>query len=224
VSTLASIIIRDLFANLPAASIAGRLFFASDTGAVYRDNGATWDLLIAGGGGGGSGVSLISEVVTSGSQTSVTFSGIAATYRDLLIRVRGHSNEAATSSAISIQFNADTGSNYDYSFYGFNTAFFQLDALADDHLFLGWIQGNTGPASAGSATEFTVYDYRGTTFQKHAAGRGAFKADVVTATNMLSAITNGYWRNTAAITAVKVFLSGGPSFTDGSVVSLYGGM
>lgn len=44
-STLASVIIRDVIASRPAASIAGRLFFATDTQAMYRDNGASWDLL-----------------------------------------------------------------------------------------------------------------------------------------------------------------------------------
>lgn len=42
-STLASVIEYDLFSNRPAAGIAGRLFFASDTKNQYRDNGSTWD-------------------------------------------------------------------------------------------------------------------------------------------------------------------------------------
>jgi hypothetical protein len=41
--TLANVNARDLAANLPAAGIAGRLFFASDTGAQQRDNGSSWD-------------------------------------------------------------------------------------------------------------------------------------------------------------------------------------
>jgi hypothetical protein len=44
-STLASVIIDDLISNRPVAGIPGRLFFASDTGAKYRDNGTGWDLL-----------------------------------------------------------------------------------------------------------------------------------------------------------------------------------
>lgn len=40
---LSSEILRDLFANRPAASSAGRIFFASDTGKTYRDNGTGWD-------------------------------------------------------------------------------------------------------------------------------------------------------------------------------------
>src|SRR5947209_7034537 len=42
-STLASVIIRDVFANRPTATSAGRLFFSLDTGKTYRDNGTSWD-------------------------------------------------------------------------------------------------------------------------------------------------------------------------------------
>jgi hypothetical protein len=45
-SQLSTAIMRDVFANRPAASLLtiGRLFFAYDTGVTYRDNGATWDV------------------------------------------------------------------------------------------------------------------------------------------------------------------------------------
>ncbi len=49
-STLASVIIRDVIASLPAASIPGRLFISSDTHVVLRDNGTSWDNVVAGGG------------------------------------------------------------------------------------------------------------------------------------------------------------------------------
>jgi hypothetical protein len=42
-ATLASVIGFDTAANRPAAGIAGRLFFASDTLVLSRDNGASWD-------------------------------------------------------------------------------------------------------------------------------------------------------------------------------------
>lgn len=41
----ASLLQRDTFANRPAAGQAGRVFVATDTGEVYRDNGTTWDQL-----------------------------------------------------------------------------------------------------------------------------------------------------------------------------------
>src|SRR5215831_19468914 len=42
-STLASVVIRDITANRPAAGVAGRLFFATDTSKTWRDNGTSWD-------------------------------------------------------------------------------------------------------------------------------------------------------------------------------------
>lgn len=43
-STLANNVIKDVIANRPAFGVAGRLFFATDTGATYRDSGSSWDL------------------------------------------------------------------------------------------------------------------------------------------------------------------------------------
>jgi hypothetical protein len=44
----------DTFANRPAVGVPGRLFYASDTDALYRDNGSTWDQLepVSSGSGG----------------------------------------------------------------------------------------------------------------------------------------------------------------------------
>lgn len=42
-STLASVILRDITANRPAASIAGRLFFDTTLVKMQRDNGSSWD-------------------------------------------------------------------------------------------------------------------------------------------------------------------------------------
>lgn len=41
----AELVIKDVIASRPAAAYAGRIFYASDTGNVYRDNGTTWDLI-----------------------------------------------------------------------------------------------------------------------------------------------------------------------------------
>jgi len=52
-SRLQDVILRDVFASRPAASIAGRLFYATDTLHWYRDNGTSWDLQDSNAGGGG---------------------------------------------------------------------------------------------------------------------------------------------------------------------------
>jgi len=41
-STLGDVILRDVTSARPAASISGRLFFATDTGKQWRDNGTSW--------------------------------------------------------------------------------------------------------------------------------------------------------------------------------------
>jgi len=46
---LSNVIVLDVYANRPAAGVAGRLFFASDTFRVYRDGGATWADVTPGG-------------------------------------------------------------------------------------------------------------------------------------------------------------------------------
>ena len=54
-STLASVVIYDIYSNLPAAGIPGRMFYVSgggtNAGNGYRDNGSSWDLVITPGGG-----------------------------------------------------------------------------------------------------------------------------------------------------------------------------
>lgn len=40
------LMLYDTFANRPAAGVPARIFYASDTDALYRDNGSTWDVLM----------------------------------------------------------------------------------------------------------------------------------------------------------------------------------
>lgn len=44
---VSAFVVRDVFANRPtdnSAATAGRLFFATDTGVHFRDNGVSWDV------------------------------------------------------------------------------------------------------------------------------------------------------------------------------------
>jgi hypothetical protein len=68
-STLASVIERGLYSALPAASIPGRLYFASDTGHVYRDNGTSWDDVTA---TSGSGLTENIGLVVDGGGSAIT--------------------------------------------------------------------------------------------------------------------------------------------------------
>lgn len=80
-STLASVVIYDIYSNLPAAGIAGRMFYVStgtNAGNGYRDNGASWDLVVTPGGGGGGGGLLGTAIFnpSAGSIGSLVIAGI----------------------------------------------------------------------------------------------------------------------------------------------------
>lgn len=44
---ISALILKGLIGAIPAADIPGRLYFATDEGKIYRDNGVTWDEVIA---------------------------------------------------------------------------------------------------------------------------------------------------------------------------------
>lgn len=167
---------------------------------------------------------LITETVTSGSQATVTFSSIPNTYRDLEVVVRGRGNVSATSVIVRIQFNGDTGANYDFAKFdangGASGGGSGGQSVAQTSADFGYLTGNTGPSNAASSTTLVIYDYKGTTFTKNGRSNG----NLTTANSINNQyVTNGFiaWRSTSAITQIDVSLSSS-TFVDGSVVSLYG--
>jgi len=162
---------------------------------------------------------LITETVTSSSAANVTFSGIAATYRDLEIRVRGRGDTAATSTTVLMQFNTDTGNNYDwqqenrFGAGGFANATSSIEVSGD-------LSAATATASYPTGVIINVFDYRGTAFFK-AVDAASWHLQTQANAGMWQDRNAGWWRSTSAITSVKLFLGAG-NFVDGSVVSLYG--
>lgn len=169
---------------------------------------------------GGGDLTLISEVVTSGSQAHVTFSAISGSYRDLVLIVRGRADKAATFDDMYIQFNGDTGANYDYlNQDANNTTVNYLNAVADTEIMTAWIPAASGLASVASPIEIVIPFYA-TAYHKTAMWNGMLKTS-----NALAGLYlrhgRGWWRSTAAITSVKVAPMGS-NFENGSIVSLYG--
>lgn len=177
------------------------------------------EVMQVGASGAGGGVeTLISEVVTSGSQTTVTFSSIPATYRDLELRIRGRTTSASNENIL-IQYNGDSGANYDQEYGNFVVATTSAgNGIGVSGLTVaGGIAGGTTAANYADATIIDIMDYRGTTFYKESIHRGTIRVGG----NTYTFTGSGWWKNTAAITSVLVGLSSG-SFVDNSVVSLYG--
>lgn len=166
---------------------------------------------------------LITETVTSGSATNVSFTSIPGTFRDLELRVRGRGTKAATLVDIRLRFNADTGANYDYEVQQANgTGGGNFNGAAQTSGYIGNIAAASATANVSDMLQATIGDYRGTTFQKAALFTASTKVGTAAA-NMYNDCGSVWWRSTSAITQIDVFPSAN-AFVDGTVVSLYGSL
>ena len=174
----------------------------------------------ASGGGGGGALVKISQVVTSGSQASVTFSSIPSTYTDLIITVQGRSNRSASpKDQVYIQLNGDTGSNYNSQYAEVSIDLTFNGSVNNVALYGGNIAAATASANMSGSTETTILGYANTAFYKTWLSRGGGYQDTQAFVGQYA----GSWNNTAAVTSVTVYLPAIPStFVDGSVVTLYG--
>lgn len=170
------------------------------------------------------GINLIQRIVTSGSQATVDFASIPATYMDLELRFTAKSNLAADNhESMYMIFNNDsTAGNYTITQYLTgqgtlaNANVFVASALG---LFVNNIPG-TGTI-ANSVAEGIVHLglYKGTTFIKRMDHVGSYTT--TTGANQEVVMRNsGLWRSTAAIN--RLTLAVATSFVDGSTFSLYG--
>ena len=149
----------------------------------------------------------LATVTLGSTASSVTFSSIPATYRDLIVVWDG-TISSPSSTTISFRFNGDTGANYS-SVYMFGSG---ASTASGTNLPNGMAfqQGAGGVINAIA----TVMDYSATDKHKTWLSRSNSTADLVMA-------WAGRWANTAAITSVALIPSSS-TFASGNTFSLYG--
>lgn len=159
----------------------------------------------------------IQSVTTSGSQSSVVFSGIQGTYRDLLVVVSARSNNASNFDRVLVQFNGDTGANYESAWQGFAlSGAFTGGGAARTSAYIGAIGASTSTANLGGVAQARIGRYAGSSFKAIAGlstGGGA--------ANTYGDNFHGFWRSTSAVTSMTVLLENS-TFVDGSTITLYG--
>jgi hypothetical protein len=151
----------------------------------------------------------IANITLGTAVSSVTFSSISQTYKDLVLIVNG--SKAATSYQ-NIQVNADTGSNYaQVKMYGF---FNGVGSGADNTVTnwrFGYVESNQQFALRYNFLDFSATD-------KHKSGLGLF-------TEVESGLAivghHGRWANNSAITSIKVTSESG-NYNTGTSFSLFG--
>jgi len=163
----------------------------------------------------------IEEVSPSGTGV-VTFSSLG-NYTHLRIVYSGRGDQSATSTAINLTFNSDTGSNYD----GVRPDFFATgqytaaDQVAQTSAIIGVVPAATAPANYSTGGEILIHDYRGTTFFKSAFASAAGAVLAASTTNIHVRVFDAFWRNTGAITSITLTLASG-NYVAGSKFTLYG--
>lgn len=198
-------IAEDIFGN---RSIVSTSFFT-------RPGGGT-------GGGGTGGVYAgamreIASVTTSGSQSSVVFSGIAGTYKDLRVVVNGRGTASALATNIRVRFNGDTSSSYAWRWSG---PLGSAQSASDTGIIVGEIAAATSLAGYISLLEFEVGAYNSSAFSKATRSRSAYRLTAV-ANDSVPTTGAGFWNNAAVVTQIEVACASG-AFVDGTQVTLYG--
>lgn len=163
---------------------------------------------------------LISRQTPSGTGT-VTFSSIPGTFRDLKIVIDGASSAAAVSEAVNIEFNGDSGSNYDIQFIqGTGSSATSGGTVATTPPEVCQVTG-ASVSNVSSGGIAYIPNYAQTTFQKWCLSKAILKTGTASTSNFFIQDFNIWWRNTAAITSITLTLASG-NWVAGSTVSLYG--
>jgi hypothetical protein len=149
----------------------------------------------------------LATVTLGSSASSVTFSSIPATYRDLILVTDGVTGADA---ALYLRFNGDSGSNYNFvRAVGFSGGTFS-DSGNNVTEIRNTIQMNPRGPSVNQIMDYSATDKHKTVLQ-----RGNLKNAGETAMGA------GRWANTAAITSIVCSLNTS-TFLSGSRFDLYG--
>lgn len=186
---------------------------APNDGSYYARRNEGWSAFTPGGGGGGGGLVKLDQVRIAVATNTVSFASISQDYDDLILV--GKSRGTGTGGVTRLQLNGDTGANYDsYRVSRYGTT---QSATATS------IEVATPPDTGSTAGQPDIFevllaDYADTTFNKALLASSMI---YTAGTNYSRQQTDGWWRNTNAISQIGLALSTG-NFAVGSVFTLYG--
>ena len=148
---------------------------------------------------------------------------IPSGYRNLHIILTGRSTRNLADDSARIQFNGDTGSNYDYQYtWGSGTSgtASAAAAYAQTGLDVMEVPAATAPSDNFGMYVFEVPHYDSTAFRKQIMHRGGAPT-VSSGAGYYSESPAGLWRSTAAINRIKIAPNNG-NWKAGSRLTIYG--
>ena len=166
---------------------------------------------------------LVESQTLSGAVATITFTSIPGIYNSLELHVYTRSDASAASDEVILNFNNDTGNNYDCVRISGREAdsLTVFEQVGTAYMTIGTICGNTSPADAFDLVILKVPNYAGAVGEKVLSSESSNKTAEST-TNLYTRHGHGWWRSTAAITEIDLALSSAGDFMIGSSFSLYG--
>lgn len=157
---------------------------------------------------------IASNTVGSGGASSVTFSSIASTYTDLLVKMSARTTTGGPDNFL-ISFN---GSSTNFSYRELTGNGTGTSSSSGTGGGTALIDGSTQTASTFSSNDIYIPNYAGSNYK-------SFSADAVTESNATLSYAQlwaSLWSNTAAITQISLTCAGGSNFAQYSTFYLYG--
>lgn len=170
----------------------------------------------------------IATTLLGASATNITFSNIPADYTHLQLRMMLRTDRGTYGvDNFTTRFNGDTGSNY--SSHVLYTNLGNSTAVAGASVNDTWIQTtqNIGTSTGGNfygVAIMDILDYKNTSKFKTVRMLTGMNANGTPAggDDERIQLISGLWRNTNAITTIRIAPSNGTNFTANSRISLYG--
>ncbi len=160
----------------------------------------------------------LANITLGSDDADVTFASIPATYRDLVLVIQTRSSRATSDDDVFIQFNGDTGANYNYLRMvgrtgGVSSA---VNINGNNQMDLGEMPADTATAGQFGNTIIQILDYSATDKHKSVLARNNAAGSVGTV-----GAHSGRWASTNAITSIKVYARVG-NLKQNSTFALYG--
>jgi hypothetical protein len=164
--------------------------------------------------------SIATVTVGAGGAANVEFTSIPSTYQHLQVRIMSRDNRATlVNNNLFMYINNDTAANYSHHLLGGDGASAIAYGEANTDLMIAGVDTASGASSSVMGVSvLDILDYKDT--NKYTTTRVLTGFD----NNGSGAIRlwSGSWRNTAAITSLKFYPSGGANLSEYSSFALYG--
>lgn len=159
----------------------------------------------------------IATTTLASAVTNYTFNSISGAYTDLILIISGKAG-ANPSYGSTLQFNGDTGTNYDFVYmYGTGSSAASSSKTSQTYATLGY---GTGVGSSSPTIYIAhIQNYSNTTTYKSVISRASNYDTTYGGTEM----SVSSWRSTSAITSIKVDNPfGSMTFAIGTTMTLFG--